>query len=69
MADDQRHDCEDLDASRARDHDVLGLEIVLNDSGLVCGGQRVGDLRREIEQSLEWHRAAAGFPLAAACHQ
>jgi hypothetical protein len=44
---------EDLRAAGARHHDVLGLEIAVDDAGVVRRGQAVRDLGREVESSLE----------------
>ena len=39
------------------DHDVLGLQIAMDDAGVVCPSKPVGDLHREIEEPLHGERS------------
>ncbi len=43
---------EDLDRPVLRDHDVFGLQVPVNDPGLVRLGEAVGHLVGEVEQAL-----------------
>jgi hypothetical protein len=52
---------EDLRAPGARDHDVFRFQIAMDDAGGVRFSQAVGDLRRQIEEAFERHRAAPDF--------
>ena len=38
-------------------HQVLGLQIAMNDSDLVRFGESVGDLRRDGDRLAKWNRA------------
>jgi hypothetical protein len=42
---------EDLDRVLPRDHQVLGLQVSVDDPGLVRAGEAVGDLRREGQEA------------------
>ena len=48
---------EDLDASVFRDPDVFRLEIAVDDSGIVSGGQSSGQLHAVVQHLAQPHRA------------
>ena len=48
---------EDADVPVFRDHHVLGLEVPVNDAGLVRARKTVGDLDGDIEELLDGQRA------------
>ena len=59
---------EDLDEAVFRDHQVLGLQVPVDDAGRVRLGQPIGDLHGELEQPLGRQRLdgdqlAHGFSL------
>ena len=45
---------EDLQHAVRRDHQVLGLQVAVDDAGAVRLGQAVGELRAEVEQLASW---------------
>ena len=55
---------EDLDVAVLRDHQVLGLQVPVDDAGGVGLGQALGGLDGDIEQPLGRQRLAGGDELA-----
>ena len=49
---------EDLHEAVLRDHDVLGLQVAVDDAGLVRLREAARDLHREIERLLDGQRSA-----------
>jgi hypothetical protein len=53
----------------AREHDVLGLDVAVDDPARMCVAERLGDLARDLKRVLERHlllalrRSAKGFAL------
>ncbi len=37
-----------------RDEDVARLDVAMHDATLVCIGERIGDLARDVERIVEW---------------
>ncbi len=53
----------DLDLAVGADHDVLGLEVAVDDAALVCEEDRAGDLDEHLEEPEE-RELAHGLRLA-----
>jgi hypothetical protein len=55
---------ENLRTAVVRDHDVIGLEIAMDDAGGMRGGQSVGNLRGEVDRLPPRHRGYGSERLA-----
>ena len=52
-----------LDAAVVAEHDVLRLEIAMNDAAVVCRGDGVGERRGDGEESRDRHGLARAVAL------
>src|SRR6185295_13732110 len=50
---------EDLHVAFGTDDDVLGFDVAMDDAGVVCGSETVGNLDRDVEYVAELHRLVA----------
>ncbi len=49
---------ENLHVAFGTDHDVLGLDVAMDDASFVCGSQRFGNLNGDVEHIAEFQGMA-----------